>query len=544
MLNRVRLYSGLVMFVYVALHLANHMLGVISVDAMNAGLPFTIAPWRTLPGTVLLAGAASLHIGIALLGLYRRRTWRMPWWQIIQTVLGLSIPFVLMGHAIASRGLHLAFDIRGGYTPELIALFVVYPGIGIQQAVLLVIVWVHACIGLHVWLRLKPWYAARQTIFYSLAVLWPALALAGYVAGGMQVVRLAAEAGWLERALAEARVTQSMFEWVIRWETWGMAGYALLLIALIAARALRERRAAGAACLLRYQNRVTVPVRPGMSVLEALRAARIRHASVCGGRGRCSTCRIHVDAGGDRLPPPHEDELRVLRRISAPPAVRLACQLRPSSDLAVSPLLPPSATAADAMQRVRYRATEERPVAILFADLRGFTRLAESRLPYDVVFVLNRFREEMAHAIETAGGVVNEFVGDSIMALFGLDSDVQTGCRQAAAAAQAMLERLDQLNQILHGELGEPLRMGIGIHAGPVIVGEMGYPRLKGITVVGDVVNTASRLEEMTKRFGAPVVMSQDVAAHVEEALIDWQRHEVEVRGRAGTMTVVMPGRP
>jgi adenylate cyclase len=193
------------------------------------------------------------------------------------------------------------------------------------------------------------------------------------------------------------------------------------------------------------------------------------------------------------------------------------------------------------MERVKYQRSEERTVALLFADMRGFTRLAQSRLPYDVVFVLNRYREEMAHAIETAGGVVNEFVGDGVMALFGLDSDVDTGCRQAMAAARAMLERLDHLNRMLAAELNEPLRIGIGIHAGPVILGEMGYANLKGITVVGDVVNTASRLEEMTKRFGAPVVMSEDAATHID-GIADWQRHEIEVRGRLGAMTVLVPG--
>jgi adenylate cyclase len=541
MLGRIRLYSGLVLFVYVALHLANHTLGVISLEAMNAGLPFTVAPWRTLPGTVLLGGAALLHTCAALIWLYRRRTLRMQGWQLTQVVLGFFIPFLLMGHAIAGRGLHEAFDTRGNYSTEYIALFVIYPVFGVQQAVLLIVTWLHACIGLHTWLRLKPWYAARQYTWYALAVLWPALALAGYLSGGMQAVRHAAQAGWIEQVIADARMNMGMFDWVLYWEIRGVLLAALIVGIVLAARALRQRRAAGAACNLRYHDRLTVPVLRGMTLLEALRAARIPHASVCGGRGRCSTCRVHIDDGADQLPPPAEEELRVLRRISAPASVRLACQLRPQSDLAVTPLLPPSATAADAVDRARYRATEERAVAVLFGDLRGFTQLAESRLPYDVVFVLNRFREEMAHAIESAGGVVNEFVGDSVMALFGLDSDVETGCRQAAAAAHAMLERLDQLNRTLQHDLSEPLKIGIGIHAGPVIVGEMGYPRLKGITVVGDVVNTASRLEEMTKRFGSQVVMSQEAAAHAADGCAGWQRREVEVRGKAGTMTVLMP---
>lgn len=542
MLGRIRLYSGLVLLFYVALHLANHMLGVISVEAMNAGLPFTVAPWRTLPGTLVLAGAAVLHIGAALVWIYRRRTLRMNRWQVAQVVLGFLIPFLLMGHAVAGRGLYEAFGTSGNYHTELLALFVVFPAFGVQQTVLLVVVWLHGCIGIHTWLRLKPWYAARQEWFLALAVLWPALALAGYLAGGMQVLRNAAEPGWVEQIVAQAKMNLAMFDWVIYWQNWGLVVAALVIGAVFLARAVRQRVAGGAVCTVRYHGRVNVPVRPGMTVLEALRAARVPHASVCGGRARCSTCRIHIDEGAEKLPLPEETEQRVLRRISAPASVRLACQLRPRTDLAVTPLLPPSATAADAVDRARFRATEERTVAVLFADMRGFTRLAESRLPYDVVFVLNRFREEMARAIESAGGVVNEFVGDSVMALFGLESDVETGCRQAAAAARAMLDRLEHLNRMLQHELREPLKIGIGIHAGPVIIGEMGYPRLKGITVVGDVVNTASRLEEMTKRFGSQLVMSQDAAAHIAESCADWQRREVEVRGRVGTMTVLMPG--
>jgi len=332
-----------------------------------------------------------------------------------------------------------------------------------------------------------------------------------------------------------------MIDWVLYWANFVAPGFVMLLIALFLLRARRVRRANRTSQLrLRYQDRTTVALRPGMTVLEALRAARIPHASVCGGRGRCSTCRVHIDTGGEHLPAPQEDEARVLRRIGAPASVRLACQLRPVADVSVTPLLPPGATAADAMERVEYQRSEERTVAVLFADLRGFTRLAESRLPYDVVFVLNRYREEMAHAIESSGGVVNEFVGDAVMALFGLDSDAETGCRQAMTAAHAMLERLEYLNRTLAAELSEPLRVGIGIHTGPVILGEMGYANLKGITVVGDVVNTASRLEEMTKRFGVQVVMSEDAASHVGEGIADWLRHEVEVRGRMGTMTVVV----
>src|SRR5512147_480470 len=162
MLGRLRLYSGLVMFVYLVGHLANHALGVISLEAMNAGGALTLEPWRTLPGTVLLASAALIHISAGLWSLYRRQTLRMPAWQVAQTTLGLLIPFALIGHVLGSRGLHEMFDVRGSYLTELAVLWVVLPEYGVLQAVLVVVAWLHACIGLHTWLRLKPWYAAHE----------------------------------------------------------------------------------------------------------------------------------------------------------------------------------------------------------------------------------------------------------------------------------------------------------------------------------------------------------------------------------------------
>jgi adenylate cyclase len=134
-----------------------------------------------------------------------------------------------MGHAMATRGLHEAFAVHGNYRTELIGLFIFFPGFGVLQVVLLVIAWLHACIGLHAWLRLKPWYAARESILFATAVLWPALALAGYVSGGMQVVRRAADAGWIEQVAGDAGLTMEMIGWALYWQSWATAGFALLL---------------------------------------------------------------------------------------------------------------------------------------------------------------------------------------------------------------------------------------------------------------------------------------------------------------------------
>jgi len=275
-----------------------------------------------------------------------------------------------------------------------------------------------------------------------------------------------------------------------------------------------------------------------VSVLEASRIAGIPHASVCGGRGRCSTCRIKVEGAKEAIPAPAPEEAKLLNRVGAAPDVRLACQLRPHGDLRVAPLLPATAQARDALRRPGYLHGAEREVAILFGDLRAFTQLSEKKLPYDLVFLLNRYFAEMGHAVEAAGGHIDKFIGDGVMALFGLDSGVEAGCREALAAAKDMAERLQSLNRALIHDLPAPLRIGIGIHTGPAIVGEMGYGTAVSITAVGDAVNTASRLEALTKTYGCELVISEAVVRHAGIDVGDAPRHEIEIRGRVERLVV------
>jgi len=539
MINRMRFYSGLVLLIFVTGHLINVALGVISDAALRSGHAILMQPWHSLPGTVLLVGAALLHMGAATWSIFDRSSWKLPGWHLAQTILGLLIPLILVGHVIGTRVIQEVLAVKMSYALELAFLWVVRPDFGVTQAITLLVVWVHACVGLQAWLKLKAWYQPWRQVGFSLALLLPALSLAGYVAGGMRARQQAATEGWLEALAAEANAGPHVLDFVIDTMLTMQAAYLGGLAIIFGARAAMsyaQKRRHGPR--VTYADTRTADVSPGMTLLEALRAAGIPHASVCGGRGRCSTCRVHIDHGADDLTAPESDELKLLKRISAPASVRLACQIRPTGDLAVTPLLPPTATAADALGRADRQRSEERAVAVLFADLRGFTRFTEASLPYDVVFVLNRYREAMAEAIEQAGGVVNEFIGDGIMALFGLDGDIDGGCRDAVRAAQLMAERLDALNRTLSDELEEPLRMGIGIHAGSVIVGEQGHTNLKGITVVGDVVNTASRIEGMTKDYKAQLVISEEVLTRGGVAADSAERHEVTVRGRVEPMTV------
>jgi adenylate cyclase len=538
-LSRLRLASGLVLFVFVLGHLANHALGLISLEAMNRGTALSIGPWRTLPGTVLLASAAAAHVAVALISLYRRRTLTLRRWEAAQIALGLAIPILLAQHIAGTRLAHEVLGLAPDYSYVQLRLWTGRPDQALLQALALLVVWAHACIGLHFWLRLRPWYRRGAALLYAVALLLPALALAGFLAEGMDVRALAAREGWTEEILAEARYRPAIGDFVERASDFVTSGFVLLVGGVFIARGVRALVRAGSGVpRLYYRDSAVLKILPGSTVLETIRAAGIPHASVCGGRGRCSTCRVRVGTGAEHLLPPVLQERKVLDRIGAPPNVRLACQIRPTSDLEVTPLLPPTATARDGFAAPSYLQGDEREIAILFADLRNFTRLAHGKLPFDVVFVLNRYFAAMGSAIEQAGGRLDKFIGDGVMALFGVERGADEGCRRAIDAARRMAGALDELNEGLRSDLPEPLSIGIGIHVGTAIVGAMGYGSARALTAIGDAVNTASRLEELTKRFDVQLVVSDEAMRRAGLDASAFEAHGAELRGRAQVLPV------
>ena len=538
MRRRLHLATGLILFTYVLTHFINHSLGLVSLQVLEAGRQVFAAIWGNLAATSILYSALLFHIGSALWSLYRRRRLNMPPWEMTQILLGLSIPPLLILHILGTRFADEALGVKVSYTYILLIYFSYSPWSLARQLCVLIIAWIHGCIGLHFWLRLRPWYRKALPITYGFALLVPTLALAGIYTAGREVLRLSEDPAWL--AAAQARIGFADAEGLALIASLELGFFALFagLLALVAAgRWLRTLRNGGRRPIqISYPSGRRVSVLPGTSVLEASRGARIPHASVCGGRGRCSTCRVRIRGDEARVPPPSDEEAKVLRRIGALPDVRLACQLRPLGDIGVTPLLPPTVSPRDAGRRLMHG--EEREIAVLFADMRDFTSMAENRLPYDVVFVLNRYFAAMGMAIEESGGHVDKFIGDGVMALFGVERGIEDGCAKAVQAAQRMSERLVEMNMALAHELPRPLRVGIGIHAGPVIVGEMGYGRASTVTAIGDTVNTASRLEAMTKELGAQLAVSEPVVRHAGIDLSQYPQQRIELRGRARALEI------
>jgi adenylate cyclase len=305
------------------------------------------------------------------------------------------------------------------------------------------------------------------------------------------------------------------------------------------ARAMRRWRSGRLGMVrLTYPDR-TIRVGRGLTVLEASLRNAIPHAHVCGGRGRCSTCRIRVIGDLDELPEASAAELAVLDRIAAGPGVRLACQLRPDRDIAFVPLLPSHVSVSDLRRGGnRLGFGKERYLVMMFVDLRGSSRLAETRLPYDTVFIVNQFLNAVSRAIVAAGGQPNSVLGDGLLALFGLEVSPTVACRQAVAACARIGANVTALNLAMTDGLGEPLRFGIGVHCGMTIAGDIGFDSHAQFTVIGDAVNIAARLEGLTRTFGCEVLMSEAVYVEAGFGPDDLPAHEVEARGREALVKV------
>lgn len=540
-IRQVRLGCGLVLFAYLVSHFLNHALGNVSMEALAGGVYYHILFWQFLPVAIVFYAAALIHAGLGLWALYDRRQFRWKAIEPLQLVLGLSIPALIISHVVGVRLGQTLFGHEKLYPQVFFAFWIVWPYKMWLMFAVLIIAWVHGCIGLYFWLRMKAFYKHVAPFLLAAAVLIPALAMLGLYQGGRSVIDSDSKE-WRAENLSRQQVGTSAEQAALKSiEEYFLIGYLGLLGFVLLARgvrALNERRAG--MVNLSYGNGKTVRVPKGLSVLEASLRHDVPHASVCGGRARCSTCRIRVIGDCTSLPEPSMREAFVLNRVGAgaDPAIRLACQLRPEADLSFFQIFLPQTTAATLRTSSPSRIGEERYLVSLFVDMRGSTKLAEKRLPFDTVFIVNRFLGAVSQAVLECGGQPNQFVGDGQLALFGLDSDPQTACRQALRAAGMISANIDELNQFLRHDLREPIRFGVGIHGGEVIIGDIGYRDHMVFTALGDAVNVAARLQDMTKALACEVVVSEEVRITAGLAEDSLPQQEVTIRGRAEAMIV------
>ena len=535
---RLRLLSGLLLLSFVASHLAAHAVLTASIERAQAVLRAVMDFWQEPVLLYTLFAAILIHAGINLWTLIRRRDAHLPAWHLTQILLGLLIPPLLVGHFIMSRVMYEVAGVGTTYSLLLLEYFVLRPWFLVAQVALLLVAWSHGMIGFWHWLKQTRAFDLLKAPVLVVAIALPALAMAGLFGRGPEIrAEALADPAMIANIHQAAKWTPAHIELFL--DLLQVSTIAILVLYVAAAvvpmmRGLVARKEAPG--YLSLPDRAPVLLLPGGTLLETLRARRIPHASICGGRARCTTCRVAVTAGADRLAPPSALEHGALERIGAPEGVRLACQIRPVADLSVTPLLPPLPTSQQIARPAL--AGQEMRLTVMFVDLRESTKLAEKRLPYDVLFLLNRFFAEMVSSLDGHDGHYANFTGDGLMALFGMDGDVEAGARRAVETARDMLDRMEALNDNIAAALARPLAIGIGLHTGDVIVGEMGPPHGRLVSAIGDTVNTAARLEALTKELDHPVAMSLDTCQAAGIAPGTGRCHEVTLRGRTGTLSV------
>jgi adenylate cyclase len=541
-LRQIRFGCGLVLYAYLVSHFLNHALGNISLDALADGVYLHKRFWQFPPVAVVFYTSALVHTALGIWALYQRRQFRWRAIEPLQLVLGLSIPALIVAHIAGVRLGQTLFGLEKLYPQALYGYLVVSPfRIWLMLAVM-IIAWIHGSIGLYFWLRIKAFFQYAAPFLLAGALLMPTLAMLGLYQAGKIIVDEGASAEWRATNLSRDKVgTPAQQETLDRIVDYFLIGYLGLLGFVLAARGVRtlnERRVG--MITLSYGNGRTIRVPKGLSVLEASLRHEVPHASVCGGRARCSTCRIRVIGDCASLPAPSNRESFVLNRVGtgSDPAIRLACQLRPETDISFFQIFLPQTAVAGSASGPQHIG-EERYLVSMFVDMRGSTRLAENRLPFDTVFVVNRFLGAVSQAVTECGGQPNQFLGDGQLALFGLGTgNYQTACRQALKAAARIAVNVEELNQFLKHDLREPIRFGIGIHGGEVIVGNIGYRDHIVFTALGDAVNVAARLQDMTKNLECEVILSEEVRMTAGLAADALPQQEVEIRGRAGPMVV------
>ncbi len=532
----VRLVTGLVLFAYAASHFLSHATGIFLLHGMEHwGRGILLAPWRTSAGRLVLLGAFLTHAFLGLRALYRRRHLRMPLLEAWQLGLGLVIPWLLIPHVSNVRLGYSLYGFDDSYYRIVYQYWLTQPLTGLpRQFVLLLAVWIHGCIGIHMAFRFRRRYARWRRPLLAAALLIPTLAVLGIINAGWDArLHQVVDPEFAMRhgppppstvAAAQAAQLASLWQWL-------QVAYVALVVAILIARWRRDRRDRRAGEIaISYAHGPRVRVRRGFSVLEASRWAGVAHASVCGGRGRCSTCRIRILAGLQQLPWPAPAEVATLYRIKAPHGVRLACQLRPTADVSVQPLV----STAHSAKGLGFdlQGGRELIVTALAIDLRNSTRLAANRLPFDVIFIMDGYIQAVSRAVQAHGGHVTSIAGDGVMSVFGLDGNPWAGANNALAAAAAAWRAVDAVSRSLSEVIDAPLGFGIGVHSGVAVVGTLGLPGQSSLQFLGDTGNVAARLEGMTKELGCTMVVSAAVMGVAGIELPNRTPRTVSVRGR------------
>ena len=539
--TKLKLWTGMFLMFYCVTHHMNHSLGIFGLTVVDYAREYFLLFWRNPVISFFLLFTLVIHIIFSLLRVIKMASFKgfqsHEWFQLITGIL--TVPLLAI-HITTTGIAHRFYGVEDTYT------FWTSPGLDYFEIFffnfIMLFIWLHGYIGIKFWMKVNSNYQKylRQADIFFLII--PLLSIVGQIS----IFRESDLKGFFDTEYKEKILKYSNPENIdlnVLLENtiiYFVLPYLLSIMVLFGYRFYYFKiKRRNNSIKVSYPDGGVSNIFPGMNILDASLQAGIPHAHVCGGRGRCSTCRIKIDQDLTQLEPPRQNERRILRSIGAPENIRLACQAYPKSDLNVSPLLSADANFQESYFEQKYTYGSDREICILFADLRAFTKMSEKKLPFDIVFILNQYFKLMGQIIENNGGYLDKFIGDGTMALFGIEEGPKEGSRNAINAATKMNDELKKLNESLINDLPFPLKMGIGIHTGNVIIGKMGYKHAKNLTAVGDAVNTASRLESLTKELKSQIIISKYTFELSEHQIKDLEEDTVNIVGKNDLIDII-----
>ena len=539
--TKLKLWTGMFLMFYCVTHHMNHSLGIFGLTVVDYAREYFLLFWRNPVISFFLLFTLVIHIIFSLLRVIKMASFKgfqsHEWFQLITGIL--TVPLLAI-HITTTGIAHRFYGVEDTYT------FWTSPGLDYFEIFffnfIMLFIWLHGYIGIKFWMKVNSNYQKylRQADIFFLII--PLLSIVGQIS----IFRESDLKGFFDTEYKEKILKYSNPENIdlnVLLENtiiYFVLPYLLSIMVLFGYRFYYFKiKRRNNSIKVSYPDGGVSNIFPGMNILDASLEAGIPHAHVCGGRGRCSTCRIKIDQDLTQLEPPRQNERRILRSIGAPENIRLACQTYPKIDLNVSPLLSADANFQESYFEQKYTYGSDREICILFADLRAFTKMSEKKLPFDIVFILNQYFKLMGQIIENNGGYLDKFIGDGTMALFGIEEGPKEGSRNAINAATKMNDELKKLNESLINDLPFPLKMGIGIHTGNVIIGKMGYKHAKNLTAVGDAVNTASRLESLTKELKSQIIISKYTFELSEHQIKDLEEDTVNIVGKNDLFDII-----
>jgi adenylate cyclase len=293
----------------------------------------------------------------------------------------------------------------------------------------------------------------------------------------------------------------------------------------------------------------SVKIQEGQTILDASLHAGIPHYHACGGNGQCSTCRVHIQNGGENLSPPTPRELLLKKRLHLPDNIRLACQTKVmGTPVALHRII------RDEMDRYLYvdennkddllHLGQEREMALFFLDIRNFTPFMESLMPFDVIHIMRRLFQLFQKNIEAYQGKIIDTAGDGFYAVFGFETTIQRAANQAFSSARAIQLDLEDFNNLYaEKHFLHRFQVGIGLHAGSVITGNIGIGVNNNLTVMGLPVNIASRIQGITKALNNNLITSEQFYRLLSPPPPS-QITETTLKGIKGTFVLHLCGQP